>query len=358
MAKGSRFYSPQLDGLRFCAAVVVLAHHAPAVPYLSHFQTYGWVGVDLFLSISSFLITRLIILEHQVTGSFSIRNFYIRRMLRIWPLYFSFATVACLAAILFGAVPAPVAAASWLSHLTFSNNLLTSVIGYSTVPYTAHLWTISLEEQAYLLLPVIMARALSHSISVSTAKKVAIVSLIILMLARAAFALAGMPHPFIWVLPLRADPIILGGLAAILVASDHLKPRLWMLPLGLLLVATAPLFPPLDVPGAYQIFGFLVTGCGCTAIVVGSQTRMMERSPLAWTPMRYLGKVSYGIYVFHAAVIGLTIWLVRLAGLPLWSVLPIALTLTVTVATLSYRILEMPFLAWKERFAKVASRPV
>ena len=142
----STYYSPQLDGLRFCAAVAVLAHHAPAVPYLSHFQAYGWVGVDLFLSISAFLITRLIYLEHQVTGSFSVRNFYFRRALRIWPLYFSFVTVACFSTFLLGAVSASVAATSWLSHLIFSNNLLIAVKGYSTVSFTAHLWTISLEE--------------------------------------------------------------------------------------------------------------------------------------------------------------------------------------------------------------------
>ena len=85
---------------------------------------------------------------------------------------------------------------------------------------------------------------------------------------------------------------------------------------------------------------------------------MFERSPLAWAPMRYLGKESYGIYVFHAAAIGLTIWLVALSGLPLWLVLPFALLLTVAMAAISYRFLERPFLAWKERFAKIASRPV
>ena len=355
---GARFYSPQLDGLRFCAALAVLLHHAPAITLLSHFQAYGWIGVDLFLSLSAYLITRLILIEQDHTGTFDFRSFYIRRMLRIWPLYFTYVTAACIGALALTALPVATVAAAWLSHFSFTNNLLVALTGYSPVPFTAHLWTISLEEQAYIVLPLMIALPAAAGTRVRIAPAVAAAMLGVLMLARAAFVAAQAKHPFIWVLPLHADPIVLGALAAILVGSGKLKPQPLMMVLGVALIATIPLFPPVDVPGAYQVVGFLVTGVACTAIVVGTQTAFGERTPLAWQPMRYLGKISYGIYIYHALAIGAVEQLLAARGLPPAVTAFFALPLTIAMAAASYAVLERPFLRMKDRFARVASRPV
>ena len=166
-----RFYSPELDGLRFVAAFLVFVHHAPQLPYLGAIKEHGWLGVDLFLALSAYLITRLAMLERERTGDFALRLFFIRRALRIWPLYFLFALAACLVSFLAGVTDAATSARWALAHLSFSANLLTAVQGYSAVSFSPHLWTISLEEQAYLLLALLLSVAFAKNASPRAAVK-------------------------------------------------------------------------------------------------------------------------------------------------------------------------------------------
>ena len=100
--KKSALYYPELDSLRFFAFLLVLVHHAPYVKYIplwKELSLYGWMGVDLFLALSAFLFARLLFVEHQEKGNINIGYFYLRRALRIWPLYFMFATVMLIVTI-------------------------------------------------------------------------------------------------------------------------------------------------------------------------------------------------------------------------------------------------------------------
>lgn len=88
-----RIYFPELDGLRFFAFLLVFVHHhilLKKVPIFSILHTEGWVGVDLFFALSAFLFTKLLIAEYNKTKTISFRKFYIRRIFRIWPIYFLF----------------------------------------------------------------------------------------------------------------------------------------------------------------------------------------------------------------------------------------------------------------------------
>src|SRR4051812_10443932 len=84
-----RLYWPQLDGLRFLAALLVFFAHAPVLPghIFRTLNKFGWCGVDLFLVLSAFLIARLLRAEYERSEFVDVRRFYVRRMLRIWPLY-------------------------------------------------------------------------------------------------------------------------------------------------------------------------------------------------------------------------------------------------------------------------------
>jgi len=352
------FYSPELDGLRCCAVMLVFIHHAPQLPLLGAIKTYGWVGVDLFLSISAFLITRLILLEYGRTGTVSLKSFYIRRMLRIWPLYLSFASAVCLLTIIVGSMSTSEVAAWWLSHLTFSNNLMTALDGYSNVLFSSHLWTISLEEQAYLVLPLILVAALQVGIGTRSTLWFCGMAIVMLIVARTGFLLAGARHPFIWVLPLRGDAFIFGAAAAILISQGTLRPREWLFIPGIALISCVALFPSVETPSAYHLIGYTVTALGSTLVVVASQGKLGLSKFLGRQPFRYLGKISYGLYVYHLAALFGADWLVRRAGLPAEWEFMAALAVAIGTAALSYAILERPFLLLKSRYAQIASRPV
>lgn len=95
----NRFYLPELDGLRLVAFMLVFIHHTDLflyLPYLSVFHHFGWIGVDLFFALSAYLFGRLLSIEYQQQKTISFRNFYLRRVFRIFPLYF-FVTLNALA---------------------------------------------------------------------------------------------------------------------------------------------------------------------------------------------------------------------------------------------------------------------
>jgi len=154
--KKTRFYAPQLDSLRFLAFLLVLIHHSQyyeAIPLWVTISKYGWMGVDLFLCLSAFLFARLLYVEFQEKGDIHIGYFYLRRGLRIWPLYwFFFGLMLTLSIGQHGSNPY-----LWkrsLGMLTFTDNLVSMSLGYNlALLYSAHLWTISYEEQFYLVIP-------------------------------------------------------------------------------------------------------------------------------------------------------------------------------------------------------------
>lgn len=353
------FYSPQLDGLRFVAALLVFIHHAPALPLLENVKAYGWVGVDLFLSISAFLITRLILLEHQRTGSFNLRFFFIRRALRIWPLYLVYVSGVSLLSVLVSTTDASVTFSWWLSHISFSNNVMTAIKGYSPVIATAHLWTIALEEQAYVIMPLLLVAFLAAGAPTRQAVQFCLSALAVLIIARAGLSMASVPHPFIWVLPLRADAFLLGSLLAILVSAGRLRPSSWWAIPGVLLLASVAIFPPVERPGLYQVIGYTAIAAGSSALVASSQSQSAFARALRWKPARLLGKISYGFYVYHLLALLVAEQLLRRVGvLTSATHFATALAVTIILSATSYQVLERPFLLLKERFARVTSRPV
>ena len=355
------FYSPQLDVLRFMAALLVFFHHAPSIPMLEPLKTFGWVGVDLFLVISAFLLTRLLSLEWKSTGTISLKDFFIRRALRIWPLFFCYASAMCGWALLKGDIEAETILAWWLSFITFSNNLLSAVEGYSPVPYTGHLWTIALEEQAYIALPIILLLLMNSHVSLKNIFLLAFGAILLLIAIRTVFVLVGTKHPFIWVLPLRADPFILGGVAAIFMEHKTISRPYIIFFLGTLLMASVALFPAVNVPGSFQIIGYTILAFGCTAVVVSVQASIFMKSFFSWQFLRYAGKISFGIYIYHIFCIAAARKLLSLVQtgdtefkeIAVWCV---GFTLTIIASVISYEILEKPFLKIKHRYTKVNSR--
>jgi peptidoglycan/LPS O-acetylase OafA/YrhL len=320
--RARRFYYPQLDGLRFVAFAAVFVSHLrletpnpwSEVPPRSFVEWWfrstvlsGAFGVDLFFVLSSFLITSLLIREADTRGRLNLPAFWIRRILRIWPLYFAFL------------VPAGVA-----QHLPRQPFLLCGVFlgnwAYETYGLDRFvigpLWSVSVEEQFYVAWPLVLLlvprRRLPWVCAALIASSVTV---------RALMLALGVSHTEIWMNTVaRLDPIAIGALIALRWQS---RPASLSAPARVSVLAGVPLaivayvgwvahsVPPLPLSplgsrGEFAFFAsyvlmYLVSAVGCGAVIVAALCS--RRSLLAHPSLVYLGRISYGLYVFHRAAI-------------------------------------------------------
>jgi len=359
-----KFYLPELDGLRFFAFLLVFVHHAPPLRTLSLLNSHGWIGVDLFFALSAFLIVTLLAKEHRQTGGIRIRDFYIRRGLRIYPLYLVYCLAMMALAGFLGALPF----LSWraIGLLTFTDNLISAFRGYNPIPYAAHLWTISYEEQFYLFIPLLVPFLFKGSRLRAFTAMVAVAA--VFTLARSLFIYLQIPHPAIWVLPITHFESIMLGVVVALGGFDRILSRIpsWLvLTAGLLagwLITRLGnvqevswrlmlIYPLIGISTSLLVYFVLRTG----------KTRWMRW--LSSTPLVFLGKVSFGLYVYHLLGLDLGARLVSsIPGLAAVSsrgllVMLASLLITIAIASASYLLLEKPFLRLKSRFQVIASRP-
>ena len=370
-AKASqRFYRPELDALRFFAFLCVfLTHYRRPDPdvhgaawalqtasFVRLLQDCGVFGMLVFFLLSSYLITELLLRERERTGTVHLKAFYARRVLRIWPLYL-FALAAC--AVIGRFVPEYwLGYGRFLAMLLFAGNWYVGRHGYGTGPY-GPLWSISLEEQFYLLWPTVAKWMGPRSILLAS------VAIIPISLGTLAYRTA---HGTVMQPALFTNSFVqfllfaLGAILALVLKGQVLRIR----PAGRVLLLSGGLGLWLLAEGRFRVIwaqhisatamtaGFLLAALGCVLVFLsssGASPRLFPRF------LVYSGKISYGLYVYH---MGAMLLLAHLAPkLPhdyfvRWALI---LALTIAMASLSYRYLESPFLRLKERFAFVKSRP-
>jgi peptidoglycan/LPS O-acetylase OafA/YrhL len=363
-------YFPKLDNLRFFAFLLVFIHHAPHFDNISIWRTvsnFGWLGVDLFLCLSAFLFARLLLIEFHKFGNVNIRYFYLRRVLRIWPLYFLFFSMMLIISMLqFG----------WISNvwirsigmITFTENIFTAVLGYNTIIlYSAHIWTISYEEQFYLVIPWILRKF--YQIESAKTIRILLVAILVGMLTRMIFIYYGVSHPAIWVLPITHFESIFGGLILGLGLYDRIMDKIpgWVHLIGgvlaLWLVTTLPNINEIQWK---LMLTYPLVGIGMSLILYAVLTaRLWPISFIIENKIfRYLGKLSYGLYVYHIVSIKLAHTLSeylispkRTVVYPI-TVLITGLIITIMISVLSYHLFEKPFLHLKERFSFIRTRPL
>jgi peptidoglycan/LPS O-acetylase OafA/YrhL len=386
---GDRFYRPELDLLRFFAFISVFLYHGlPGFVPTRHsgfavqatlFETTikgaGRFGVCLFFLLSAYLITELLIREKTNTGTIHVKSFYSRRILRIWPLYFAF----LFAGVLLGLAIKEYRLESRriAAFLLLAGNWYVARVGCSANPI-APLWSISVEEQFYLAWPWV--------VKLGGRAWTCIASMIVLPLSYAF--LYGLSRVVadagsnIWLNSLvQFQFFALGALLALYlrgsVPSLGLASRMgvfvagltsWLIADSVLRLDRAEVSPS----SSWVVTGYAFVALGCLLFFVSFVGLLPRWVP---KPLVYLGKISYGLYVFHMLCLSVSwrlFWLSESQRSSLqttgWDgvflggrvvlILLVAMGMTVLCAVLSYRFLERPFLSIKERFTFIRSRSV
>jgi peptidoglycan/LPS O-acetylase OafA/YrhL len=359
---------PGLNGLRFFAAMAVAFSHVellkqyhglpnaydkPAVYEL------GRLAVTLFFVLSGYLITWLLLVEKQQTGHVDVRRFYIRRMLRIWPLYYLLVLVSFLVLPHLDAFQVPRFTDAIGAHfgvtltlfLLFLPQLALSL--YDPVPFAEPAWSIGVEEQFYLLWPLLLRRtknfprlAILIIVTVIGARQAA---LWIAQASRADEAALRFWNPAISYLYFtRIECMAIGGLFAWLVFAKK-RALLTFLHSGFVQLATYALtawllftssFKPIFHYGVYAVcFGILILN-------VSTNPRSLIKLP--GRAFEFLGDISFSVYMLHELAIQLVLYLGWTSNAVLY---PASMTLTIAAAAACYFVVERPFLRLKTRFA-------
>jgi peptidoglycan/LPS O-acetylase OafA/YrhL len=348
VAAGPEVRIPELDALRGIAAVVIVIFHSNVRRF-----PWGWAAVDWFFVLSGFLITG-IVLRHGGSRGF-LSRFYIRRALRIFPAYY----LVVLGLVVFrNMLPRPVDPRGLIYELTYTQFLpyywFAEAPRYS--PYLGHTWTLAIEEQFYLVWPALVllvgrSRAWVAALSLAT--------------VAGSFYLRSRGYS-VALLGARADGLALGGLLAAVMAGRDGIASSRALRVGLtaativstvVLVALASFvgmgptdaFPPWT---GLVVLAFSTLWLGVIGLVViysGHPRLAVLRRPR----LRWAGKVSYGLYLYHFLVIVISGDIYRnigLRGQPLWREAP-TIGVCFVIAALSWKYIERPILGLKDRFA-------
>ncbi len=359
----------ELDGLRGIAILMVMVHHFwPREGYwatLAKVPHLGWIGVDLFFVVSGLLITGILLDTRESPRYF--RNFYVRRALRIFPLYYVFLL------LMFVGIPllqgGPWATSEFVResgspwwYILYQGNLREAITGVEPAYVLAPLWSLSIEEQFYLVFPLTV-----FLLSTRRLRQVLIGAVGFALLFRIVSA-------FIWPLnervqylstPARVDALAIGALLAIWLRSGA-QTRMNRRMLGgvvLLLAAVSALIFGLDGLDRTAWFGrtlgYSVIGMTFGALVLWAVTGRegSDTAWLRWKPLRNVGMVCYGVYLLQRPVQVMVGKVASGLGLPynpdaLYTV-PLLIVMTLLVAGCSWVLFERPILGLKRHFSTV-----
>lgn len=374
-------YYPRLDVVRSVACLVVIFSHLlgerllqlfPAIPswadrVFRFFAVNGSGGVRIFFVLSGFLITHLMIKEIDERGRLDIRAFYVRRALRIWPLYavvllMGFALVPLAARLAHTGDMMP-GERFWPYALFLGNfeALALRQAGANASLVIGPTWSVAIEEQFYLVWPLIISFAHPRRLTV-------ISTVVTALVAAAAFVIwRDDPHAMYLITFTNLLPLAIGACAAALLAKNPQQVTAWAQRLGLRgaalvsIIAGVCALPVFDGTSAIAMFLTsailsLPVALWCVLSVSGPGIDTVHNRTaraLAW-----LGRYTYGLYLVHTTVdlfartIGRRIGVPDTAG---WHVLSgvVEASIAIGLAVASYHLLEKPFLKLKDRFTVV-----
>ncbi len=362
----SRYYRPELDVVRLLAFLTVFLHHIlphtpgpravallkGAAPFCYSLGDACRFGLSLFFTLSAFLICELLLREFEATGTIGIKQFYIRRILRIWPLYYLGLALGVVVALLPGGNPGQIIHIGWFA--IFMGAWYSAICGWLPNPMNV-LWSISVEEQFYLFTPWIvkyLSRNLLYGVSLG----------VILVANIRLYYLGAEPASDnrIWADSFVQFECFAAGILLCLILRGRL-PRIAIWQRVMLIAGSGSCWfiasyglhirfhNAVENPGSWPLIGgYAMAALGSVLVLIaflGVNPKLLPRGAI------YLGRISYGLYVYHQFAIYIA------SRLLTRHVAISALGMTIVTAMLSYRYVETPFLNLKKRYSVVESQP-
>jgi peptidoglycan/LPS O-acetylase OafA/YrhL len=373
-----RYYKPELDVLRLCAFLFVFfVHRLDLAPIDSkvnywgyHLSLIGNYGVPLFFFLSAFLITELLLREEAVFGKINIKSFYIRRILRIWPLYFMFFLIIVILTSTTSHFGKSISPETLLAFTFFSGNWYITFNEWQSYCINP-LWSVSVEEQLYILLPLIIFFSGKRGLKIFSYLVLVVSYLTIIYYAsNPTSGFSGQ-----WTNSFVQFQFFAAGILCSLyfkgeVPKWYSLTRIILFLLGIICWLLASIVCEINADAPHlatisqSISGWFLI---LTGVIMMFLSLFGVSSKYIPSPLVYLGRISYGMYIFHITIY----WIVyrifknelsafsEKLGLIEWKNevgFILAFIITVTIATLSYSYFEKPFLKLKSRFTLIPSR--
>ena len=357
---------PGLNGLRAIAALAVVLSHITLD--LGNFglnnkifgtDDYGnptglnlaGYGVTIFFTLSGFLITFLLLKEKEVTGKVNIKNFYIRRILRIWPLYYLYLLLCVITYIVYDT--------PYIQSLPFYVFMAANIpfFLYKAVPLLTHYWSLGVEEQFYLFFPHLAKKSNKNLLRMAIALTLALLTLKIIFWVLRRYH--GLETPYLAINTTRFHNMLIGVVGAILYynqnqrflqLSTHVMTQIvaWI---AMLLIA-------LNKFHFASVIDVELVSIIALCLIMGQVTKRNRIINLENAAFDFIGKISYGIYVIHPLLI---FYFSRLLGTLADNSLNYLLlyllitTTTILLAWLSYEFYEKRFLQLKTKYTAIKS---
>ncbi|RCR69798.1 acyltransferase family protein [Larkinella punicea] len=362
-------YFPNLNGLRFIAALWVIIHHIEQIKLIFKVDNYwhlpfvdliGKLGVVLFFVLSGFLITYLLLQERAVTGTIAIRHFYLRRVLRIWPLYY---LIVALGLFVLPHIPFfDIPVYSDLLHRSFLVKVILFIVILpnlvaTPVPHINQTWSIGVEEQFYAFWPLLMKKV-GHPLRVAVGTIVVYLLIKFGLLFLTSNGITNQAISFIakfWN-SFNVDCMAIGGVIAwaLFYRREGILRVLFnrWLQAGVYLLTAFMIVRGVEIPYLHQetyacLFAVIILN-----LAANKQTLIKLEHPI----LHYLGKISFGIYMYHMIAIVIAFKLLQ----PVfpgnnWLLYSASILLTILLAAASYEWFERRFIKAKIKYSKVVS---
>lgn len=361
-----RRYFHTFDALRFFAFFKVFLLHLPIVafPWFNYLSAGGGIGVQFFFVLSGFLITYIILEEQQQTGGFDLKNFFMRRILRIWPLYYLMVLVAFATPFLTEQIlhiqtkQAGYEPEWWKSLLFLENYKMMSTGEHPNVSPLGVMWSLCIEEHFYIIWGLLLYTFRQKGLPL-----IIIISIITGIVSRIVYAQLSIPALDILT---NIDLFAYGAIPAYLLAKhkENLEQKITSIPIGYKRWGAMAVVGAVVICSQYTkdaisfiwmtvLLGILFAVLILFTLPQNTRFRISDNNILS-----RLGIYTYGLYVYHTLVINLLLQVIPRIGLdisnPVGAIafVIISLLATILISMASYHLFEKQFLKLKKRFRK------